>query len=371
MDYILSFSSEKLIGPAHFLDAGCGTGSSVIGAALFQPDLMVYGCDFNAESLKQIEPDLEDLQLKNVRLRQVDLLDFPEDFGPAEGFDVIFCTGVIHHTADPLKILRSLAARLAPQGVLRLMVYAQRGRSELYRFAEVVQSLLQDVELPLEVKLEKASKLLRELQQRGAEQAYPVPSLRGLLEDSHRISAIEFADRYLHPHDSPYTLSLLREHIQAAGLRFLSWFEDRHWDLNELLPNQAVRGDFPQEPWERFEIVEELFDRDQYDLYLVGPQFQARQEAFTYDCPLRVNPQVNFTATTFRGLPKSQEAKLLFYPPETLSYEQGKIMLALSRRTATLRELLSEWGVAESKEWFQGALYLLFRNYLYRPRLSS
>jgi SAM-dependent methyltransferase len=367
VDYIKSLSSVSSDDTPTFLDAGCGTGSMVLGAALFNRDWDIYACDFNPESLRMLQRDLDEMNLTNVTTRQVDLLDFPEDFGPERGFDVIFCTGVIHHTAEPVKILKSLSKRLAPQGVLRLMVYADKGRADLYRFARAIQGIDEWRDLDTENRLEAARGLMAELQNRGELDGFAPPSLRGLFESSHQIHPVEFADRYLHPHDSPYTLKLLCDHIEQAGLRFHRWFEARNWDLTELVPASYERGDFPDDPWEQFSIVEELFDRDQYDLYLVGPEFQASDHMFSYNCPLRINPQVHLTETTFRGFPKSHQARLLFYPEEELSYSQAKIIKAVSKRTAPLGELLEEWGEERSEDWLRAAIYLLFRDLIYRP----
>ncbi|MFA7481389.1 MAG: class I SAM-dependent methyltransferase [Vulcanimicrobiota bacterium] len=366
VDYVHSLSAESPVAKPSFLDAGCGTGSTVLGAALFQKDWDIYGCDFNQSSLQILERDVKELNLSNVSTRRVDLMEFPSDFGPPGGFDVIFCTGVIHHTPDPVKVLKNLAARLAPQGVLRLMVYSQRGRSDLYRFVRALQSIKEWRERGLEERLSASRGLLRELARSGKAEGIAPPSLRGLLEGSEEISPAEFADRYLHPHDAPYTLDLLREHIQAAGLRFLGWFEARNWDLQELLPRAAERGDFPDDPWTRYEIVEDLFDRDQYDVYLVGPEFQSNRAPVTYDTVLRLNPQVHLTETTFRGYPKSHQARLLFYPEEELDYPQARIARAVAGRSASLGELLAEWGEKRSEEWLDSVIHLVERDILYR-----
>ena len=112
--------------------------------------------------------------------------------------------------------------------------------------------------------------------------------------------------------------------------------------------------------------MEELFDRDQYDLYLVGPEFRPNDAPFTYDTPLRINPQVHLTETTFRGYPKSHQARLLFYPEEQLTLPQARLLKALSSKAASLGQVLEEWGEARSEEWLRAALYLLYRDYLYR-----
>src|SRR5205823_6166894 len=60
----------------------------------------------------------------NVEFSQYDLLDGATDLGR---FDVVLCMGVLHHLADPALGLRQLARHLAPDGVLFLYLYGERG----------------------------------------------------------------------------------------------------------------------------------------------------------------------------------------------------------------------------------------------------
>lgn len=366
LDYILSFRAKPPSSRPTFLDAGCGTGSNLLGAAVLHRGLDIFGCDFNEDALEFVQNEVEFIGASNVELRRVDLLNIPQGFGPEGGFDIIFCTGVIHHTSDPLGVLKSLADRLAPQGILRLMVYARPGREPLYRFADTV-SRMADSESSWDVRYQLAKSLMDELHEAGENQGVAPPALRGLFEGSHQLSPEEFADRYLNPQDKPYDLSTLQNHIEAAGLKFLRWFEERSWDLDELLPEQARAGEFPTDPWQRFRLVEELYDRDQYDLFLVKPGFEPRRTTLDWDTPLRINPQTKFTETTFRGIGSEQSIRLLFEPSEDLTVQQGFLLRNLSRRTLSLSELLLEFRMEATSEWFEAARHLWERQYLYSP----
>lgn len=368
LDYLTSFSSQSPEGRPSFLDAGCGTGMMMLGGARLYPHFDVYACDFNPVALQRVRSEAESYGAKNlVEAREVDLLNFPEDFGPERGFDVIFLTGVIHHTPDPLGVLKSVAKRLAPNGVLRLMVYSELGRTALYRFARVAKKLFSKPGVSWEAQIEQAQLLMFELYHAGLRQGRVPPPLRGLFEGSHELSDAEFADRYLNPHDVPFTLASLKALIAESGLCFYNWFEPHNWDLASLMPTMASNGHVPEDPWEEFAIVSELFDRDQFDLYLVRPDFTPELSAVTAHSLLGTNAQVDLTDTYFRGFPFQSSAKLLFQDPVDLTIEEAKLLRSLGRDWKTLAQLLEEWGEGEVEEWLPIVQSLVARQFLFRP----
>ncbi len=372
LDTLLSFSGQAPEGRPSFLDAGCGTGMMMMGGARLYPHFDVYGCDFNSTALAQVKQDAESYGVKNlVEVREVDLLDFPQDFGPERGFDVIFLTGVIHHTPDPLKVLKSVANRLAPNGVIRLMVYSELGRSALYRFARVAKKLFNHDGVDWETRVGEAQLLMFELFHAGLREGKAPPCLRGPFEGSHELSDAEFADRYLNPHDVPFTVNSLQQLVQDSGLQFHSWFERRKWSLAHLLPNMARNGYVPSDPWQEFAMIDELFDRDQFDLYLVRPGFQPQAEPLGLQTLLGANPQAELTDSYFRGFPYQSSAKLLFYPEEELTIEEARLMRSVGREWKSLETLLGEWGEQDSGEWLSIATSLVERELLFRPHPKS
>lgn len=341
----------------------------MLGGARLYPHFDVYGCDFNSRALAQVKQDVENYGVKNiVEVREVDLLDFPQDFGPERGFDVIFLTGVIHHTPDPLKVLKSVARRLAPNGVIRLMVYSELGRSALYRFARVAKKLFNHDGVDWETRVGEAQLLMFELFHAGLREGKAPPCLRGPFEGSHELSDAEFADRYLNPHDVPFTIGSLKELVHQSGLQFHSWFERSKWSLARLLPNMARNGYVPSDPWEEFAMVDELFDRDQYDLYLVRPGYEPQSGAVTLKTLLGSNPQAELTDSYFRGFPYQSSAKLLFDEAVDLSVEEARLMRSVGRNWKSLETLMAEWGGEEdADDWLSIAARLLDLGLLFRP----
>lgn len=367
LDLMRSFACRPPTGRISFLDAGCGTGLNLLGAATLYPHCDVYGCDINRVALAEIERDIAEYGLTNAQVREVELSELPDDYGPSEGFDLMFCTGVLHHMAHPEKALQRLAARLAPQGVLRLMVYSERGRADLYRFARVVHKLWPSEAWPWAKRVEMAQALMAELERSFQQGGDAAPPLRGIWSDATNVGAAEFADRYLHPHDQPYTAKSLRALVESAGLRFLDWFEPRDWDLNRLMPELAAGPDGPRDFWDKVEVVEELFERPRFDLYLVGPDFQPRREKLGVSTLLSTNPQLFFEQVTVRGAPLAQAARLRTGKIERLERSQGRLLSALGRRFACLGELCEEWGESPTRAMVEEAQELVERGFLFTP----
>ena len=76
--------------------------------------------------------------LENLELHQLPL-ESATDLG--RSFDLIVCTGVLHHLPDPDLGLRALRNVLNPKGALQLMVYAAYGRAGIYMLQEYCRVL--------------------------------------------------------------------------------------------------------------------------------------------------------------------------------------------------------------------------------------
>lgn len=367
LDLVMSFSASSPTRRSAFLDAGCGTGVNLLGAATLYPHFDVWGCDINRTALQEIRGDIEAYGLPNARVDEVELSELASDYGPESGFEVIFCTGVLHHVGLPEEALRRLAARLAPQGVLRLMVYSERGRSDLYRFARAAQKLWPAHAWPMTKRVELARSLMGELGRHFQAGGASPPPLRGTWADANTVGDAEFADRYLHPHDKPYAPAGLKALIEGAGLRFLDWFEPRDWDLARLLPELSAGPDAPLDFWDQVELLDELFERPKYDMYLVGPDFQRREVEVGASTLLATSPQLFLEQVTVRGNPLAYGARLRTGDIEGVTHSEGRLLTALGRRFASIRDLCSEWDAEPTAALLDEAQSLLERGFLYSP----
>jgi SAM-dependent methyltransferase len=115
------------------LVAGCGTGQQAVQAALaYGPAARVLAVDLSAASLAYAARMAERFGACNIAFAQADLQTLPEiDAGLVGRFQVIECTGVLHHLADPFRGWRALLACLAPDGCMLVGLYSATARRGL------------------------------------------------------------------------------------------------------------------------------------------------------------------------------------------------------------------------------------------------
>jgi SAM-dependent methyltransferase len=225
----LSFAEvERPPGRLRVLDAGCSHGAGLLGMAAAQPDVDFLGVDVNPVALERGRAEAARRGLANVRFAEVDLETLEGLEVPGEGFDLIVCSGVVHHLVDPATGLARLAGALAPWGVLDLMVYARAGRVGI---ESVAAALARQVpEGPVEERVARARAVV---EARRGEPDW---------DEAASVDDVEFADRYLHPRFQSYDLDGLDRLLEAGGLRFLRWNDAARWDPWCLPDPRALEG---------------------------------------------------------------------------------------------------------------------------------
>ena len=214
------------------LDAGCGTGVSTDYLCHLNPGSDVLGIDISEGALTVARERLQRsgaaAQVSALRQEQRSLLDL-DDEGP---FDYINSVGVLHHLDQPEAGLRSLAGRLAPDGLLHLFLYADAGRWEIHRTQQALTLL--DVGTGSE-----GLRLGREL--------FEILPEGNRLARHHRerwavdcAADANFADMYLHPQETSYNLERLFRFIGTAGLHFAGFSNPEVWDPARLLQGELL-----------------------------------------------------------------------------------------------------------------------------------
>jgi SAM-dependent methyltransferase len=200
------------------LVAGCGT-SQAAKHAIRWPGSEVTGIDFSAVSLRHTEELRHRYQLDNLRLQQLPLERVAD---LAVGFDLIVCTGVLHHLADPAAGLRALRGVLNPHGAMHLMVYAPYGRSGIYMLQEFCRDLGIAAD---EGGLRSLAGILAALPS-----GHPLTRLLREAPDFRTEAAL--ADALLHPRDRAYSVPQLFELLSGNGLAFGRWVRQGPYSIH-------------------------------------------------------------------------------------------------------------------------------------------
>ena len=192
------------------LIAGCGTNQAAV-FALNNPRAKVVGIDVSSTSLGH-QAYLRDRHgLSNLELHR---LPIEEAGALGRTFDLVVSTGVLHHMADPVAGLRSLAGCLKPHGVAALMLYARYGRIGV----EMMQSVFRDMGLGLD---EPSLGVVRDaLANLPAD--HPVASYRAIAPDLDDDAGV--IDTFLHGRERSYTVDECRAFVDSAGLAFQGLF---------------------------------------------------------------------------------------------------------------------------------------------------
>jgi len=103
---------------ARVLEAGCGTGQMCLYLA--RADRSVVGLDLSLAALRLGTEAARRFGLEHVRFVQSDLRDPGVGLG---AFDVVYSSGVLHHTPDPRASFARLARLVRPGGVVVAGVY--------------------------------------------------------------------------------------------------------------------------------------------------------------------------------------------------------------------------------------------------------
>lgn len=109
---------QAIAGDARIVEVGCGTGQ--MSLYLARADRIVVGCDLTLASLRLAEAARRRFGLGGVRFVESDL----SRPGLREGaFDVVYCSGVLHHTPDPAAAFARVARLARPGGMVIIGLY--------------------------------------------------------------------------------------------------------------------------------------------------------------------------------------------------------------------------------------------------------
>ncbi len=110
------------------LVAGCGTGKQAIDAARQYHQAQVTAIDISRASLGYAQRMTAANGVSNIEFLRADIMNL--DNWQAR-FDLVECSGVLHHLIEPESGWRNLCGLLAPGGLMKVALYSTLGRRDL------------------------------------------------------------------------------------------------------------------------------------------------------------------------------------------------------------------------------------------------
>jgi SAM-dependent methyltransferase len=222
--------------PFRVLVAGGGSGDALTMLAQQTADAGI-DADIHYVDLSEATRKIAEARIaargltERVTFRTGSLLDAAE-WGP---FDYIDCCGVLHHLPVPQDGFRALAAALAPQGGMGVMVYGETGRTGVYETQAALRLLARDDEPPAK-RVALAKRYLNALPASNRLVRNP------LVRDHKTGGDAGLYDLLLHSTDRAYTVPQLEAEIAAAGLRTVTYIDPARYAPETYTREQDLRN---------------------------------------------------------------------------------------------------------------------------------
>ena len=299
------------------LCAGCGSSQAAL-IALNNPDCSVLGIDLSEASLAHTRRLRDRHNLTNLELRQMSLLEVGELNGP---FDLIACTGVLHHLPDPDAGLKALADVLDPSGSMAIMLYGKAGRAGVYLVQDILRRLGagQNAE---------GLGMARELLKFVPSHHYLISTTGKLPNDLADDAGI--VDMLLHPQDRAYSVPEIMELVEAAGLIFFGWNDNALYCADRYLSGEMLERVLALPAAEQWAVVDNLAVlNSRHDFFVRKPQSARFLVRFDTDDYLSYVPHIR-SGTRLAGEVNSLAV--------TRAAPHGEVITPISRAEALLLE---------------------------------
>ena len=228
--------------PEHpsILIAGCGTGRHVAITAALNPQSRILAIDLSRASLAYAARRARESGLRNVEFAQADILELG---GLGERFDVVECSGVLHHLSDPVAGWRVLVALLSPGGRMKIGLYSEIARRSIVAARQLIAERGYSAD-PQGMREARAAILALP----------PEHPARAVADSIDFYSLSGCRDLLFHVQEHRYTLSQIDAILADLGLEFLGF------EFEFAAPRLEYLREFPHDPaavslahWAQFE----------------------------------------------------------------------------------------------------------------------
>ncbi len=240
------------------LIAGCGTGKQIAYIVNTHLYSEITAVDISTSSLAYAKRQCDKKGFQNVTFGIADILKL-DDLDKT--FDLIACTGVLHHMNDPLEGLKSLERRLKPGGFMQLALYSEIARASIVASRKLITERGYDHDTQ---GIRACREYIKTLP--PSHEIYPV------------MNSVDFfttsmcRDLIFHFQEHRYTCLQLKEMLDEVGLEFLGFYftnQDTYQRFSESYPDDPYGLDLDN--WHEFEKQNPEIFKEMYQFWVQKP----------------------------------------------------------------------------------------------------
>jgi 2-polyprenyl-3-methyl-5-hydroxy-6-metoxy-1,4-benzoquinol methylase len=206
------------------LVAGCGTGQIAIASAQKYLGARVLAVDLSLSSLCYAKRSTPGEIASRIEYAQADILKLAS---LERTFDVIDCSGVLHHMAEPFEGWRILLTLLRPGGFMHIGLYSETGRRDIWEARKLIA--------------ERGFEATPDAIRRCRQELLKTP-LVSVTRFTDFFTTSECRDLLFHVHEARLSIPMLKAFIARHGLKFLGF----EFDLPAI---QRYRSYFTSSGW--------------------------------------------------------------------------------------------------------------------------
>lgn len=259
--YSKKFQEKKFQNITHpkILIAGTGTGQQAISTASTIKNAAVDAFDLSKSSLAYAIRKTDEFKINNINFFQADLfnLDFMVD-----KFDLVQCSGVLHHTSDPLAGLNSLKSKCSENGLIQIGLYSKFARASLNKIRNDIKAL--NIGKSHNEILEYRNKIIADDDYKN--------ELGVISKWGDFYTTSMFRDLCFHEQEIQFDCMDLKNLIDNAGLKFVCMMLKPNMRRVFETQTGSLAEDASLDDWHEFELKNNLFFAEMYNFLLISEQ---------------------------------------------------------------------------------------------------
>ena len=236
----------------NILIAGCGTGQQIFDAISYD-DSNITAIDLSLSSIAYAQRKTAEMGIDNIRYIQMDILNLLD---LDQKFDLIECTGVLHHMDVPSMGIEAILSVLSDDGVLKLGLYSEFARKDIIEARSIISA----------ESLRGCDSDIRKFRQNLINGQYP--GIKSLTQWSDFYTTSMCRDLCFHVKEHRYTLPLLSKLLDDLNLRFLGFSLPVNIknDYATKYPTDSLQLDLSN--WHQYEEANPSTFREMYQFWL-------------------------------------------------------------------------------------------------------